>query len=57
MSFSVWCWFNRHKPERKQVEWTHAGYIGTCKACGRTVRRVKSGKWLRFQPQEGRQAD
>jgi len=41
------CWFNRHHPDRRQVEWDGKSYVGTCRHCGSPIRRKKRGIWQR----------
>ena len=39
------CLLGRHKPVRRDVVWTDAGYVGACRGCGGGIRRTAPGKW------------
>ena len=42
------CFFNAHNPVRHSVEWDGLNYVGTCKSCDCTIRRVRKGAWRRL---------
>jgi hypothetical protein len=39
------CWFNRHAPNRDAVEWDGYDYVGTCRNCGKAIRRAGRRHW------------
>jgi hypothetical protein len=39
------CFANRHEPVRNDVKWDGLNYTGTCKNCGKTIRRQKHKVW------------
>lgn len=41
------CLFGSHTPVRHDVKWTGRSHIGTCRYCGRDIRRISGGKWRR----------
>jgi len=39
------CLFNRHKPYRSRVKWDGYHFVGTCRHCGKSIRRLENGGW------------
>jgi len=50
----VLCLFNKHRPRRSAVHWDGTAYVGTCKACGVSVRRLSKGNWKKDRPDSRR---
>jgi hypothetical protein len=42
---SLLCAFNRHKPLRRDVRWDGEFYVGKCRRCGASIRRIGPQKW------------
>jgi hypothetical protein len=46
------CLFNRHEPDRTDINWDGLNYVSCCSNCGVTIRRKSRRKWLReWMPQ------
>ncbi len=41
------CWLNRHAPRSDEARWDGLAYVGHCARCGRPVRRLRKGVWVR----------
>jgi len=39
------CLFNRHHPTRNRVKWDGFNFVGTCRHCGKPIRRLEHGGW------------
>ncbi|HWU02739.1 MAG TPA: hypothetical protein VN222_08385 [Novosphingobium sp.] len=39
------CLFNRHAPHRNRVKWDGLNFVGTCRHCGKPIRRKAHGGW------------
>lgn len=39
------CRLGRHTPVRSEATWDGLHFVGTCKKCGESIRRVSRGKW------------
>lgn len=43
----LYCQFFRHRPVRNKVRITDVGYIGRCRRCGSSIRRLRKGEWVK----------
>jgi hypothetical protein len=41
------CWFNRHQPDRDDVEWDGYNYVSACRHCHVAIRRREKRRWER----------
>jgi hypothetical protein len=41
------CLFNKHSPKRETTRWDGLNYVGTCRHCGRKIRRKSRSNWKR----------
>ena len=39
------CVFNRHSPRRSKVRWDGLNYVGRCRYCGQTIRKIDDKVW------------
>jgi len=53
MPFSLFCWLNRHKPDRRKASWDGTRYVSVCRMCGAPVQRTRSGIWVRDRSGKG----
>lgn len=49
------CLLGFHSPVRSEVVREPSGYAGQCKGCGKSIRRLRRGRWV-IKPQSRKSA-
>lgn len=44
----LFCLFDRHRPKPASVRWSGTFNFGTCRDCGRPIRKSGKGYWKRL---------